>query len=40
VTVTVGANTYASIDDVADAEVKSAIRAAVAEWEKKSTPGL
>jgi len=39
VEVYVGLNKYASIDDVPDADVKSIIRAAIAEWEQKYTPG-
>jgi hypothetical protein len=31
---------YTSVDEVPDAEVKAAIRAAIAEWENKYTPGL
>ena len=40
VIVTVGASQYTGVDEVPDAEVKSLIRAAIAEWEKKYTPGL
>jgi len=29
-----------AIDDLPDAEVKAAIRAAITEWENKYTPGL
>jgi hypothetical protein len=36
VVVWIGLTRYASIDTVPDAEVKSAIRAAVAEWERRS----
>jgi len=38
--VIIGAKKYASISEVPDGEVKDAIRAAVAAWEKKYTPGL
>jgi len=40
VEVLVGLKKYASVDEVPEEEVKSAIRAAIAEWEKKYTPGL
>lgn len=40
VMVYVGLNKYNGVDEVPDAEIKSAIRAAIAEWEKKYTPGL
>jgi len=40
VNVYVGLQRYEAIDDVPDEEVKAAIRAAIAEWEKKYTPGL
>lgn len=40
VMVYVGLTKYMSIDDVPDAEIKAAIRAAIAEWENKYTPGL
>ena len=40
VNVYVGIKRYEAIDDVPDDEVKAAIRAAIAEWEKKYTPGL
>jgi len=40
VMVFVGLNKYMGIDDVPDAEVKAAIRAAIKEWENKYTPGL
>ncbi|MBK9008447.1 MAG: hypothetical protein IPM31_15810 [Anaerolineae bacterium] len=40
VIVTVGASQYTGVDEVPDAEVKAVIRAAIAEWEKKYTPGL
>ncbi len=39
VEVMVGLNKYASIDDVPDADIKNAIRAAIAEWEQKYIPG-
>ena len=39
VNVYVGVQRYEAIDDVPDEEVKSAIRAAIAEWENKYTPG-
>jgi len=40
VLVWVGLNKFEAIDDVPDDEIKQAIRAAIAEWEKKYTPGL
>jgi len=40
VMVFVGLNKYKGIEDVPDAEVKAAIRAAITEWENKYTPGL
>ena len=40
VIVYVGLTRYMAIDDVPDAEVKAAIRAAITEWENKYTPGL
>jgi hypothetical protein len=40
VMVYVGLNKYKGVDEVPDEEIKSAIRAAIAEWEKKYTPGL
>jgi hypothetical protein len=40
VAVYVGLTRYSGIDEVPDPEVKSAIRAAIAEWENKYTPGL
>jgi hypothetical protein len=40
VNVYVGVQRYEAIDDVPDEEVRTAIRAAIAEWEKKYTPGL
>jgi hypothetical protein len=39
VEVMVGLNKYPSIDDVPDADIKKAIRAAIAEWEEKYVPG-
>lgn len=40
VIVYVGITKYTSIDEVPDAEIKTAIRAAISEWENKYTPGL
>lgn len=40
VNVYVGVTRYEAIDDVPDEEIKAAIRAAIAEWETKYTPGL
>lgn len=40
VNVYVGLTRYNGIDDVPDAEIKAAIRAAISEWENKYTPGL
>jgi len=40
VMVFVGLNKFMGIDDVPDAEIKAAIRAAIKEWENKYTPGL
>lgn len=40
VTVYVGLTRYNGIDDVPDPEIRSAIRAAISEWENKYTPGL
>ena len=40
VMVYVGLTKYMSVDDVPDAEIKAAIRAAITEWEDKYTPGL
>jgi hypothetical protein len=40
VIVFVGLTRYNGIDDMPDAEIKAAIRAAIAEWENKYTPGL
>jgi hypothetical protein len=39
VEVYVGDQKYPSLDDVPDQEIKSAIRATIAEWERKYTPG-
>jgi len=40
VVVQVGLKRYASVEDVADDEIRGAIRAAIAEWESKFTPRL
>ncbi len=40
VQVEVGLQKFETIDDVSDPEIKAFIRAAVAEWEKKFTPGM
>ena len=40
VEVYVGLQKYSSVDDVPDEGIKTAIRAAIAEWEKKFTPGV
>jgi hypothetical protein len=40
VNVYVGLTRYNGIDEVPDLEIKAAIRAAIAEWEKKYTPGF
>jgi hypothetical protein len=40
VIVFIGLTRYNGIDDVPDPEVKAVIRAAIAEWEDKFTPGL
>jgi hypothetical protein len=40
VEVYVGNQKYASVDDVPDQQIKTAIRAAISEWEQKFTPGL
>jgi hypothetical protein len=40
VIVYVGMTRYMSVDEVPDADVKAAIRAAISEWENKYTPGL
>jgi hypothetical protein len=40
VMVYVGLTKYMGVDDVPDAEIKAAIRAAITEWENKYTPGL
>ena len=39
VTVVVGSNRYAGVGEVPDPEVQTALRAAIAAWEKKYTPG-
>jgi hypothetical protein len=40
VEVYVGLQKFDAVDDVPDLEIKSAIRAAIADWEKKYTPGM
>ena len=40
VEVYVGSQKFEAVEDVPDAEIKSAIRSAIAEWEKKYTPGM
>ena len=40
VMVYVGLTKYMGVEDVPDPEIKAAIRAAIAEWENKYTPGL
>lgn len=40
VEVYVGTQKFDSIDDVPDATIKATIRAAIAEWEEKYTPGI
>jgi hypothetical protein len=40
VIVYVGLTRYTGVDEVPDADVKAAIRAAISEWENKYTPGL
>ena len=40
VEVYVGLNKFDAVDDVPDQEIKAAIRSAIAEWEKKYTPGI
>jgi cell division protein FtsN len=40
VAVYVGLTRYDGIDEVPDTEIKTVIRAAIAEWEQKFTPGL
>lgn len=40
VMVYVGLTKYMGIDEVPDAEIKAAIRAAITDWENKYTPGL
>jgi hypothetical protein len=40
VMVYVGLTKYMGIDDVPDPEIKTAIRAAITEWENKYTPGM
>ena len=40
VAVFVGLTRYSGLDEVPDPEIKAAIRAAIAEWEERFTPGL
>lgn len=40
VEVYVGLKKFDAVDDVPDGEIKAAIRTAIAEWEKKYTPGM
>jgi hypothetical protein len=40
VNVVVGTSRYTGVGDVPDAEVQTVIRAAIAEWERKFTPGI
>jgi len=40
VIVYVGLNKYPTVDDVPDAGIKTTIRAAIAEWEERFTPGI
>lgn len=40
VAVFVGLTRYSGLDEVPDPDIKAAIRAAIAEWEEKFTPGL
>lgn len=40
VIVNIGTAQYAGVDEVIDPDVKALLRAAIAEWEKKYTPGL
>lgn len=40
VEVYVGLEKFSTVDDVSDETIKAAIRAAIAEWEEKFTPGL
>ena len=40
VNVYVGLTKYMGVDEVPDAEIKAAIRAAISEWENRYTPGL
>jgi hypothetical protein len=40
VVVMVGLQRYAGVADVSDPQVQAAIKAAIAEWEKKYTPGI
>ena len=40
VEVYVGLEKFSTVDDVTDETIKATIRAAIAEWEEKYTPGL
>jgi hypothetical protein len=40
VTVFIGMDRYSSVGEVTDPEVQAALRAAIAAWEKKYTPGV
>jgi hypothetical protein len=40
VIVQIGSQKFAGVGEVTDPEVQSALRAAIAAWEKKYTPGM